>query len=649
MTLRNLLNWSAHTVFAVTSTKPLHFAIAAASCLGFSEISGKTATLQEVYQFPDGPAVEDPSGYSPSGLIEGRDGFLYGTTELGGEAQMGTVFKISKSGGLPLVVHHFQAAEDGLTPQARLTMGADGTLFGVGSGNYGFLPVGFRISTNGTFSVFADSCFATNTWAGTTIGTLTRGTDGHFYGLSADGGLASQGSFFKLTTNGYMTLLYSFTNQPDAFWYNYFLPFNIPTMTQIGGNFYGVSLTGGTNGNGEVFQISTAGKFKRLYTFPQAGGGAGPQGLTVGPDGNLYGVAHAGGSNGGGMVFKITSTGIFSTVASFSAAIGTGPNSPLLAGSDGNFYGTSCDGSGFGTVYRVSLSGVITKLADITAATQDGIGADPLIEGNDGNLYGSIRVVVGGGLGHGGVIYRVTEAIIPTTFGTVPIGTYNGLFFENGSIAHQSSGYFTFSLANTRKFSGKLLMDGNTYIFTNSFPPNVFSATAIALRTNRPSDLTVTLNLSQLNGGVQVIGTVSDGNWTAQLNGDRAYFSATATTPRAGKYSVAFLNESDGTVVPGYGSSAVITLGANGVIGLNGKLSDDTMISQATTLSKSGQMPLYISLYGGKGSMLGWLTFADTPTTKINGAVSWIKAQPYGTSYVNGFTNTVNTFGAIRR
>ena len=73
-----------------------------------------------IYRF-QGALAND--GGCPNGLVEGSDGYLYGTT------RGNTVFKLAKSGGEFQVLHHFQAAPgEGADPAAGVVEGRDGAL-----------------------------------------------------------------------------------------------------------------------------------------------------------------------------------------------------------------------------------------------------------------------------------------------------------------------------------------------------------------------------------------------------------------------------------------------------------------------------------------------------------------------------------------
>src|SRR5579875_399605 len=65
-----------------------------------------------------------------SGLVEGEDGHLYGTSLLGGEANYGTIYRVSKDLTQLETVHSFTGT-DGKYLQSRLAVGTAGWLYGI--------------------------------------------------------------------------------------------------------------------------------------------------------------------------------------------------------------------------------------------------------------------------------------------------------------------------------------------------------------------------------------------------------------------------------------------------------------------------------------------------------------------------------------
>jgi uncharacterized repeat protein (TIGR03803 family) len=167
-----------------------------------------------------------------------------------------------------------------------------------------------------------------------------------------------------------LTVLYSFTNGIDA---------GRPQAALVqgsDGNFYG------TTHFGSVFKITSSGVLTTLYLFTNQIDGSYPWGLVQGNDGNFYGTTGSGGTAYFGNIFKITSSGTLTPLCSFNGVDGAYPGAALVQGSDGNFYGTTSsgggtglhDGSGFGNVFKITSSGVLTPLYSFTGGID---GADP--------------------------------------------------------------------------------------------------------------------------------------------------------------------------------------------------------------------------------------------------------------------------------
>src|SRR5207248_1982004 len=93
----------------------------------------KLATFTKIYtfnSFNQGFGQRNPNGDSPAcTLVQGNDGYLYGTTVLGGSGTWGTIFKISTNGVLT-TLYSFTDNSDGAEPEAGLTLGPDGNFYG---------------------------------------------------------------------------------------------------------------------------------------------------------------------------------------------------------------------------------------------------------------------------------------------------------------------------------------------------------------------------------------------------------------------------------------------------------------------------------------------------------------------------------------
>jgi hypothetical protein len=225
-------------------------------------------------------------------------------------------------------------------------------------------------------------------------------------------------------------------------------------------------------------------------------------------------------------------------------------------------------------------------------------------------------------------------------------GTYRGLFFETNGVSQQSSGSFTMTVAANGVFSGTLQLAGTRNSISGRFDSDGNANKIVA--PPRFSPLNVNLQLDLEAGSGRMTGVVSNETWVAELAGDRAVFNARSDpAPQAGHYTMIIPGNYSSPTEPGGDSFGTVTVDASGRLRLAGSLADGTRISQAAQLSRAGQWPLYFPLYSGQGSILSWITFADTPTNDLSGGLSWIKAgMPKAKYYARGFTNEAFAWGS---
>jgi uncharacterized repeat protein (TIGR03803 family) len=389
--------------------------LSAAFLLASAVVQGQVLTV--LHDFGTLVSYTNSDGALPfSGVTQGQDGSFYGVTEDGGTNGTGTVFKITPQGAFVLV-HTFSKMvgytnEDGANPQAKLTLGHDGGLYGtsVGGGTNGNYGTVFKITTNDTLITLHTFNFDDGE---NPAAPLVLGRDGDFYGATALGGTTDNGTLFEITSEGSFQTLYNFsfgsntisdiyTNNDGS------RPYGLTQSTD--GNFYGTADFGGTNGNGTVFEFTSNGVFTVLHTFSPQGvhgenaDGAAPQSpLAQGPDG---------GANAGGTIFRVTSGGDFSTVLSFDYFTnGANPYGPLLF-YNGRFVVAAGDvANGAGTIFQVTTNGAVTLLYEFSEPgtnSENFDGAYPdagLTLGRDGNLYGTTSA---GGTNGTGVVFRIS-------------------------------------------------------------------------------------------------------------------------------------------------------------------------------------------------------------------------------------------------
>jgi uncharacterized repeat protein (TIGR03803 family) len=277
--------------------------------IGLAHAASETV-IHNFEQFPDGEAPQ-------AGLIQDKNGNLYGTTTDGGAYYFGDVYELSPngSGGFTFnVLYSFEGSYDGVYPSAPLTMDAQGNL----------------------------------------------------YGTAIFGGEFSRGTVFELSPsgNGTWTLSHYFDFKGDRDGGG---PATAVTLDKTG-HIFGTTSLYGAGGGGTVFEItpSPAGWAQKvIHEFKKVRDGAAPHGgLLMDASGDLYGTAPEGGRpnkhsgiSGGGVVYRLHFDGTRwqeSILHDFNhPAEGSTPAGDLTMDSAGNLYGTTTL-STYGTVFELS-------------------------------------------------------------------------------------------------------------------------------------------------------------------------------------------------------------------------------------------------------------------------------------------------------
>ena len=283
-----------------------------------------------------------------SGLTRGKDGNLYGVARMGGTASGGTIFKITPDGTLTTLHSFIQNSDDGDFPESRLIQSADGAFYGITSlggshnGDIQMTPQGprygppekfgtlnggtiFRMSGDGEVTILhrLNERPWRSTWTNAdelegrhSSNPLLEGTDGNFYGTTAEAGKNGQGTIFRMTPRGELTVLYDFKNEGSL----------VGGLVNGGdGNVYGI--TSGVNrtpNRGTILRITSKGEVTAILIFKDRTGAGDPSGwfafadpakpvsgLQVGSDGNLYGLTALGGAKGAGTLFQFAPSDSF--------------------------------------------------------------------------------------------------------------------------------------------------------------------------------------------------------------------------------------------------------------------------------------------------------------------------------------------------
>ena len=301
--------------------------------------------LKTLFKFPEADAY--PLGTGPVGrLVEASDGNFYGVTPSGdGATNYGTIFKMTPDGVVSLI-HVFDGFQGGSRPAAGLIQGADGSLYGTteyGGSNFDRSGLGtvFRVTLSGEFTVLHR--FAPPFAGARPRGALLQASNGLFYGTA--------GRVFTITAEGDVAVLAPELRDASG------------TLIEASdGALYGTQYGEEEVIGGSLFRMTKTGESIILHEFLFPGGTKPNAGVIEGQDGLLYGTTTLGGrwsgpptncfcgsdefpaAWGSGTVFQIAKTGGLTTVMEFDATAGLVPVAPLLRASDGTFYGTTYAG-----------------------------------------------------------------------------------------------------------------------------------------------------------------------------------------------------------------------------------------------------------------------------------------------------------------
>lgn len=286
--------------------------------------AGKLTTLYSFYGSTDG-------ALPAAGLVLGADGNFYGTNQDGATAHCaytcGTVFKITPEGALTTLYDFGQrGVYDGIHPAAGLVQGTDGFFYGTTAwggkpttssnncigpinGSFGLFGCGtvFKMGSKGSLATLHNFGF---TDGYDSLAGLVQGTDGNFYGTTSEGGVYASpclsygcGTAFKITPEGALTTLHIFCTGADC------SDGGQPTAALVqgsDGNFYGTTSVGGASSIGTIFKITPQGELTTLHSFDGTDGAQPSAALTQGTDGSFYGTTLNGGAENAGTIFSLS-------------------------------------------------------------------------------------------------------------------------------------------------------------------------------------------------------------------------------------------------------------------------------------------------------------------------------------------------------
>jgi uncharacterized repeat protein (TIGR03803 family) len=589
------------------------------------ELAGSSHTFSTVVSFT-GNSGAFP-GQSPQvNMTSDGNGNLFGTTAQGGTFNDGTIFELGGSNHTFSSLLSFTGSSGaflGQFPEANLTSDGSGNLFGTtevgGTSNRGtvFELAGSTYTFSSLLSFIGNS--GTNPGTGP-VASLIADRKGNLFGTTGQGGVYSYGTMFEIPASARNTVtdLVDFSGGPNG---------GNPVgavFVDSAGNIIGTISNGGVYGDGTVFEITEPSRvYSTLFSFTGNSGaypGANPQGgLISDGNGNLFGTTFGGGSSGHGTVFELAGPSYtFSSLFSFSVA-DANPAASLTYDGNGNLFGTTGFGgsSGEGTVFELVgpnhtfksilsfTNGVANQVDPEASLTPDGYG----------NLLGTTER---GGEYMAGTMFELSG---PThTFSTL-------LTFNLGNGAEPRANMITTGngdLYGTTSFGGpaaagtvfEVFGPNHTFSTLYSFTGNSGAYPGSEPFANLTSD-----SYGDLFGTTSQGGSFGDGTVFELTPSTKLSFPSPLPTAPAGTLAPIQVNvlQSSGTLSSA--DSSIVTLsiqsGPNGAI-LGGTTSVVAVNGVATftnlTLSLPGNYTL-IATDGSLSSAISPLTIQSPPVT----------------------------------
>ena len=350
--------------------------VTAAVLIGSAFASAQTLTT--LYDFGSRPN----DGANPqAGVVFDKAGNLYGTAALAGISD-GTIFQLSPpaQAGDPWtenIVRRFRGTPDGASPEGRVVVSANGTLFTTtysgGDNNLGAVVAALPPAAPGgpwREKVLYSFGGVPGDGMNPNVGVIASGNT--LYGITSNGGAHRRGTVFRLTPGA----------NPSAPW------------------------------------VETV-----LYSFNAGGDAAFPSSeLILDKNGNLFGTALLGGSHNMGAVYEVSPPAVAGdpwteqVIFSFSGSDGSSPFGRLLLDAKGLLYGTASGGSpaGGGAVFQLAPPAnqgdpwTYSILYSFTGGRDGGSPSAGVVMDNKGRLFGTARGGGSGGPDFGGVVFMLT-------------------------------------------------------------------------------------------------------------------------------------------------------------------------------------------------------------------------------------------------
>ena len=296
------------------------------------------------------------TGANPIGNLVYLNGFLYGTTSVGGKnSGDGSVYKLDLKTGQVTVLYSFgslPAGYDGQHPASGLLY-YNGTFYGTTQyGGTNRSGVVYSLSLTGKYKVLHNFLKGNKNDGCAPMSTPIE-IKGVLYGTTFGCGSTGNGVVYTVTTSGEEKVLHTFTNFEGTACYM--------SPLYLNGELYLATSAGGpVDGDvGVLMQMSLTGETKKLHVWaPGAGDGQQPIGGLIAIGNTLYGTTSEGGAYYGGTAWRVgTNASGYQLLHSFgNGGDGIEPHSPMLLYGRALYGTTTLGGSNkIGTVFTVAL------------------------------------------------------------------------------------------------------------------------------------------------------------------------------------------------------------------------------------------------------------------------------------------------------
>ncbi len=217
------------------------------------------------------------------------------------------------------------------------------------------------------------------------------------------------------------------------------------------------------------------------------------------------------------------------------------------------------------------------------------------------------------------------------------VGTFDGII-QRSADTKNLGGKIRATITSTGAISGSVTLGDVVYNFRSFIEASLSSdevslyLPAVTSGKNPPLALSLYMNDNGLSGNV------SSSMGYGQITGYRGILNKLNHNASKGPYNTRFSPQSGQLADPAYPhghSFASFNVSDLGVVTVAGRMADGTAITASTSFGPAGQMPIFLALYKGNGSILG------TPVvtgTDVAGDLSWSKNLPAaGRAYGSGF------------